>query len=433
MRHYDHRKPAIMGKAARPLTPVTPSRLTPLSSGPTSLLRRIRLDGQQNDVKDILATLVSFASVSEVSNLDIADYIQDYVTALGADCLRFPSPDGNKTNVLARFGPAVEGGVVLSGHMDVVPAEGQVWCSDPFRLSEREGRLYGRGSADMKGFLAACLAASHRAAKGNLRRPLYLAFSYDEEVGCTGVSPMVDYIAHQLPPVDCVIVGEPTQMELVVAHKGANDWRTVITGKEAHSSLSHAGAHAIFAGARLISFLETLQNNYRDPALDPSLFDMPYPTLSVGLASGGTAGNIIPAHFAFEWEVRAIKGGQAEAIYRDFQEYVESSVLPELRSTFPAASIISTPLFYVPPLVTEDNGRAERLLRQLTGQNDRSAVAYCTEAGLFQAAGLSTVLYGPGSIVQAHQPDEFITVEQLEKCVALICRVFDRLSYPMWV
>ncbi|PDS60025.1 hypothetical protein CO663_08825 [Rhizobium anhuiense] len=216
------------------------------------------MDGRQTDAKDILAILVSFASVSEVSNLDIAYYIEDYVKALGADCLRFPSTEGDKTNLLARFGPLLEGGVVLSGHMDVVPVEGQAWSSDPFRLIEREGRLYGRGSTDMKGFLAACMAASHLAATRNLRRPLYLAFSYDEEVGCMGVAPMVDYIVHQLPAIDCVIVGEPTQMRLVVAHKGANDWRTVITGKEAHSSMPHAGAHAIFAGANLISFLETV-------------------------------------------------------------------------------------------------------------------------------------------------------------------------------
>lgn len=386
------------------------------------------MDSRQSDAKDILAKLVGFASVSEVSNLEIADYIEGFVKALGAECLRFPSPEGDKTNLLARFGPLVEGGVVLSGHMDVVPVKGQTWSSDPFRLSEREGRLYGRGSSDMKGFLAACMAASRLAAKRNLHRPLYLAFSYDEEVGCTGVSPMVNYIAQHLPAIDCVIVGEPTEMQLVVAHKGANDWRTVITGKEAHSSMPHAGAHAIFAGAKLISFLERVQQKYRNSAGEASLFDTPYPTLSVGLASGGTAGNIIPAHFAFEWEVRAIEGGQAEAMFRDLENYVESSVLPALRSTFPAASIITTRLFDVPPLVAENNGRAERLLRELTGQNDRSAVAYCTEAGLFQAAGLSTALYGPGAIGQAHQPDEFITVEQLHKSVSFVRCLVDQLS-----
>ncbi|WP_164757952.1 acetylornithine deacetylase [Mesorhizobium sp. M7D.F.Ca.US.004.01.2.1] len=376
----------------------------------------------------LLSRLVGFRSVSDRSNLDIADFIETHLAGLGATCIRFPSCDGQKTNLLATIGPLMPGGVVLSGHMDVVPVAGQNWTSDPFALTEHEGALFGRGTTDMKGFVAACLSVARLAAAASLQRPLHFAFSYDEEVGCVGAGPMIDYIADHLPTPACVIVGEPTGMVPVNAHKGAYDWRTVVTGLAAHSSMPRLGAHAIYAGARLITLVESIHDRLVAMPDPGSPFETPHPTLSVGIARGGSAGNIIPAEFSFEWEARTTSPGQAEAIIESFTVQAESKVLPRLQATHPLASIVSTSLFKVPPLVPEARGAAEHLALQLTGAARADAVSFCTEGGLFQQAGLSTVICGPGYVAQAHQPNEYVSLQQLASCQAFLVRLIDHLA-----
>lgn len=379
-------------------------------------------------MKSLLADLMSKPTISDRSNLELLDYVEDHLAGFGARCRRFSSPDGTKANFFATIGPQVAGGVVLSGHTDVVPVSGQKWSVDPFNLTERDGLLFGRGSTDMKGFLAAALSIAPVAARTELARPLHFAFSYDEEVGCTGVGPMISHIAENVPRPLAVIVGEPTNMKPVAAHKGAFDWRTVVRGKAAHSSLPHLGAHAIFAGARLIDFIEQMQADFRQrPAMGTS-YTIPYPTLSVGIAHGGTAGNIIPDQFILEWEARTLDAGQADEIIGRFNAFAETTVLPQLRQTASEASITSTPLFDVPPLTRIAGSDAETLAMKLSGEPLAPAVSFCTEAGLFQQAGLSTILCGPGSIDQAHQPDEYVSIDQLELCRTFLLRVLDSLT-----
>lgn len=378
----------------------------------------------------ILERLIAFDTTSSKSNLELIGWIEAYLAGHGVAARRSSNAKGTKANLFATLGPEIAGGLVLSGHSDVVPVVGQAWDSDPFRLVERNGRLYGRGAADMKSFLALALAMVPEFLAAGLKRPIHLAISYDEEVGCLGVGRLIADIAKNLPRPAMVLIGEPTSLRVVNAHKGCYGFRTRITGKEAHSSQPQLGGNAILAAAELVGFLGRLAAG-RQAAQDPhpdsaaTRFEPPYTTFNVGLIAGGTALNIIPRDCALTWEIRPVPGDDPDALLAEFCDFASEHVLPRLRGHAPEAAIVTKALARVPPLAPETEGAAETLIRRLTGANRTTAVSFATEGGIFQEAGFSTVVCGPGAIDQAHQPNEFIEVSQLEAGESLLRRLRD--------
>ncbi|MFP4207997.1 MAG: acetylornithine deacetylase [Wenzhouxiangella sp.] len=385
-----------------------------------------------NTVADYLSSLVAFPTVSRDSNLDLIDWVETRLAGLGARCRRTWSDDRRKANLWASFGPEGSGGVVLSGHTDVVPVEGQDWSSDPFQLTHREGRLYGRGTADMKGFSAGILAVLGRADLSALRQPLHVALSYDEEVGCLGVDRMIDdAVAAGACPAYAVI-GEPTTMRIIRAHKSINVFRTRITGKAAHSSQPHRGAGAILAAGRLIDQLYRIGEEKR-AAAGANGFEPPWTTVQVGLVRGGNAVNILPAECDFLWEYRALPDEDADEIIEQVRAFARDQVLPALREFAPEADIAIDTLARVPPLVPDPGQRGEAWVGSLPGVRPGGSgeVAFATEAGSFQRAGIASVVCGPGSIDQAHQPDEFIEIAELERCERMLEGIVERLAQPL--
>ncbi len=364
--------------------------------------------------------LVAFDTTSAKSNLALIDFVEAYLQSHGVPARRTTDATSRKANLFATLGPEAAGGVVLSGHTDVVPVEGQPWTSDPFSPVVRDGRLYGRGTADMKSFLAVALALVPEALAAGLKVPLHLALSYDEEVGCLGVGGLIADVKANLPQPRIVIIGEPTGMKLVNANKGIAGFETEITGKEAHSSQPQRAANAIVAAAELIGFLARLAEEKRDAGPKDSRFEPPYTTLNVGTVTGGTALNIVPRHARFAWEFRLVPGDDGEEIVARFRDFAEQQVLPGLRKAAPDARIVTQARAQVPPLTPEADSPGEALIRRLTGTNRAETVCFATEGGLFQEAGFSTVICGPGSIDQAHQPDEFIELGQIKACEAFL-------------
>jgi acetylornithine deacetylase len=378
------------------------------------------------DVRAMLERLVAFDTVSRNSNLDLIDFVKGWLARHGVDSLLVRSDDGAKANLLATVGPTVPGGVVLSGHTDVVPVEGQPWTSDPFRVVEREGRLYGRGTCDMKAFLAIALALVPD--MHGLRRPIHLALSYDEEVGCRGAPRLIDTMLERLPPPTAVIVGEPTEMRVVSAHKGIAVLRTVVTGHEAHSSQTHRGVSAVTTAARLIAHLDDLARQRAEHGPFAAGFEPPYTTIHVGTVHGGTAVNIISRECSFDWDVRSIPEDGPEAILEGFREHCRTVVEPQMRVIGPGSGVATELLVEAPALAHEDLNPAIELACRLAAVDTTVRVPFAAEAGLFQRAGLPTVICGPGSIDQAHQPDEFITVEQVEAGLGFQRRLIEALS-----
>lgn len=363
--------------------------------------------------KAILAKLVSFPTIPAVSNLDLIAWVKDYLAGHGIEARLVASPDGTKANLFATIGPDVPGGVVLSGHTDVVPVEGQEWTSDPFTLREDGGRLYGRGTCDMKGFDALALAAVPHMLKAGLKRPVHLAFSYDEEIGCLGAPYLVrQMVADGLKP-SAVIVGEPSRMKVVTAHKSGLRYWVRVTGKSVHSSRIDEGVSAVMVAARLITWHDDRMRAHAAKADPKSPFEPPYTTLHCGIVEGGSAPNITADHCKFTSEIRALPEDDGEAILEEFRRYVEQDIVPEMRKIAPQAGVEIEMWSSVKGLRPEENGTAEALARRLTGDNGTHVVAFGTEGGIFQAAGYSTVICGPGDIAQAHQVDEFIEESEL--------------------
>ncbi len=379
----------------------------------------------RSTTREMIERLIGFDTTSAKSNLALIDFAQDYLEGLGARCRRTTNAEATKANLFASLGPQTAGGVVLSGHSDVVPVDGQAWDSDPYTLIEQDGRLYGRGTADMKSFLAVALALVPEFQAQPLAKPLHIALSYDEEVGCTGVHGMISDITENLPPPDMVIVGEPTDMQIINGHKGCFLFETRITGQAAHSSQPHHGGNAIIAAGRLIAFLADLAAAKRAAAQEGNPFDPPYTTFNLGQIDGGKAVNIVAQDCCLTWEFRPIPGEDTDAIVAAFEAYAENEVLPVLSEFAPGASIVTKRLATVLPLAPEEDGAAESLVRHLSGANASSVVSFGTEGGLFQAAGLSAVVFGPGSIDQAHKPNEFISLEQVAACEAFLLKLRD--------
>ncbi len=366
----------------------------------------------EKNTRDLIARLVGFDTVSRHSNMALIAWVRDYLAGLGIDSRLVPNADGGKANLYATIGPMVEGGVVLSGHTDVVPVDGQSWDSDPFTLVERDGRLYGRGAADMKSFSAIALALVPEMLAAGLKRPIHLALSYDEEIGCFGAPAMIESMAQDLPRPSAVIVGEPTSMGVVLAHKSCYALRTTVIGHEAHSSQVNRGVSAVMIAARLVSFISAMMAENQASADPASPFDPPYTTLHVGTIEGGTALNIMAKRCAFLWDIRTITGDDWKRYLDRFQAFCDT-LLVEMRAVAPECGVTTEILAGVPGLAPEPGGAAAQLCHALTGRNDTAAVPFAAEAGHFQNAGYSTVICGPGSIDQAHQPNEFIDIAQV--------------------
>jgi len=374
---------------------------------------------------DVLTRLIAFDTTSRNSNLALIEWVESFLAERGVVSKRVANDDGTKANLYAFVGPVVEGGVVLSGHTDVVPVDGQPWSSDPWLLTERDGKLYGRGTADMKSFLALALAHVDAALEARLKQPLILAFSYDEEIGCLGAPDMIDEIARIAPKPRAVIVGEPTSMRVVSAHKGVRSFVVKVTGREAHSSLPGAGVSAVREALRLMNLV--IQMSDEGSAASHAHFHPPGPTLTIGRVEGGTASNILARQCMFVFDLRTPTEAQADAIEARFRTAAES-LDAEIKALAPEGGVKVTRRSNTPGLAMQPDNAAETLARALTGDNETRAVAYAAEAGLFQRAGIPTIICGPGSIEQAHQPDEWIERTQLDDGARFMRRLIQHLS-----
>lgn len=375
--------------------------------------------------QEMLARLVAFDTTSRNSNLALIEFVESWFGAMGVNSHRVANQDGSKTNLYATIGPMIVGGVVLSGHTDVVPVDGQPWSSAPFVLTERGDRLYGRGTCDMKGFLALALAAAPDFAAAGLKRPIHFALSYDEEVGCLGAPSMIRELVRELPHPTAVVVGEPTDMQVVNGHKGISSWRVVVTGHEAHSSLTHLGLSAVSVAVELMHKLTVLARQLEQQAIPESGFVPPHATLTIGQVNGGTAVNILARECSFVFDLRTLPGDSPDEIIAPFLAAVQRAD-QQMRARFADAGASVTRRSQTPALAARPNSPAVMLARRLAGDNgpDRM-VPYAAEGGQFQEAGFDTVICGPGSIEQAHQPDEYVEKSQILRGAAFMQRLIE--------
>jgi acetylornithine deacetylase len=374
----------------------------------------------------LLEKLVAFDTTSRRSNLEMVAFVEDHLKALGVRSELTYDDDGKKANRFATIGPEDEPGIVLSGHTDVVPVDGQNWVTDPFRAHCADGRVFGRGARDMKGFIAVVLANAGRIVARRPRTPIHLAFSYDEEVGCLGAPRLLERLARrQVRPLAC-IVGEPTGMRIGVDHKGKRDMRCCVRGHEAHSSLMHKGANAIEAAAGIIVQLQSIARRLRgEGALDRS-FDPPYSTIQTGLVFGGIALNIVPNSCSFSFELRSLPATDPDAVIEEIRQFAASDVVPALREISTEAVVAWEELSSFPGLDIALDHPLVRASFEIARTNETAKLSFGTEAGLFSALGIPTVIVGPGEIEQAHKPNEFVALEQIARCETFIDRLVDR-------
>ena len=370
---------------------------------------------------EMLKRLVAFDTTSRNSNLDLIKYIQSYLDDHQVKSTLVPNAEGTKANLFATIGPDAEGGIVLSGHTDVVPVDGQPWETDPWTLTEKpDGKLYGRGTCDMKGFIAVALAYVPQFKKAKLKVPMHFAFSYDEEIGCLGAHSLAEKLVGAVPRPQTVIVGEPTMMSVVNAQNAGGGLNATFTGVEAHSSMTHLGVSAIHFAGEFIHWLNELQEELaqrRHPHLDT----LPnHTTINVGIVSGGTAGNILARECVLNWGYRTLPGDDSTEVQRRAEKYVAELLLPKMRAKHPDANITIKRRSFVPGLLPQENEAAAKLALEWTGGNRTYAVPYGTEAGIFRSHGIPTVICGPGDISQAHQPNEFVAKSQMDSCDAFV-------------
>ena len=362
---------------------------------------------------ELMTKLISFPTVSRDSNIPLIDWVAEYLASHGIESHRYIDPDQPKHALFAHVGPWEEGAVVLSGHTDVVPVDGQPWDTDPFTVVEKDGKYYGRGTCDMKGFDALAIWALVEGKYAGLKRPLQIALSFDEEIGCTGAPPMIKAMQPVLPKGSAAIIGEPSTMQAVTGHKGGTGFDTHVVGFEVHSSLLHTGVNAIMAGAKLIEWANEMNtaNMAAKPTDLAAMFDPPFTTCHVGMILGGTAHNITAKDCHFAMDFRVVPGEDKDYWATAYLKKVRE-VEAQMQAVVPETEIRISERFDVPALQPEQDGEAETLVRQITGDNASHKVSYGTEAGQFQDAGYSAVICGPGDIAQAHQPNEFIEVAQ---------------------
>jgi len=375
--------------------------------------------------RQMIERLVSIPTVSRDSNLELIEFVESYLGAQGVASTRVSNADGSKANLFATVGPMVAGGVVLSGHTDVVPIDDQDWSSDPFQVVEKEGRLYGRGTCDMKSFYAIALALVPE--MNRLKRPIHFALSYDEEIGCLGAPALIEALTRAVPEPAAVIVGEPTMMQVVGAHKSIFYFETRVTGREAHSSQPHRGVSAVMIAARLVAWIHERQRRCAEET-PASAFEPHHTSLHCGVIRGGTAHNIMAHHCEFVTDIRCIPGEEAREYLREIETFAREVLEPEMHAIDVRTGIEFRILADVPAFAAGENDAAVVLAQHLTGQNARESVSYGAEAGQFQQAGLQVVMCGPGSIDQAHQPDEFIALSQVEAGTQFVRRLINYLS-----
>ena len=376
---------------------------------------------------EILGELIAFPTISADSNFDMIQHMAGLLEDAGARCEVMSSPCGTKANLLATLGPDRNGGILLSGHSDVVPVADQAWSSDPFQMVANNGRYYGRGTCDMKGFIAATLAMAPYFAERVTDRPVHFAFTYDEEVGCLGARHLAATMAEREWAPGVAIIGEPTEMRIIDGHKGCNEYSTHFNGLAGHGSLPDHGVNAVEYAVRYVNHLLGLKEDLRARAPKNSPFDPPWTTVNVGAFIGGVAHNVIAPSAQVDWEMRPVQLGDAEFVKESLRQYCETELLPKMRAVHPEAYITTDVIGEVVGLIPTNENEARRIVAELTGANTSDVVAFGTEAGLFQALGTDVVVCGPGSIEQAHKADEFIAVDQLSQCIGMLERLGGRL------
>lgn len=376
---------------------------------------------------EILGELIAYPTISADSNFDMILHMAALLEDVGARCDVMSSPCGTKANLFATLGPDRNGGILLSGHSDVVPVADQAWTRDPFEMDQADGRLYGRGTCDMKGFIAATLAMAPHFAERVGDRSVHFAFTYDEEVGCMGARHLADTLSERGLTPGVAIIGEPTEMRIIDGHKGCNEYTTRFNGLAGHGSLPDHGVNAVEYAVRYVNHLLGLKDALRARAPKDSPFDPPWTTVNVGSLVGGVAHNVIAPSAQVEWEMRPVQPDDAEFVHQSLKHYCETELLPKMQAVHPDAYITTDIIGEVVGLLPTDENEARRIVSELTGANSSDVVAFGTEAGLFQALGTDVVVCGPGSIEQAHKADEFIAVDQLTQCLDMLERLGDRL------
>ncbi|RBC01465.1 acetylornithine deacetylase [Pseudomonas sp. MWU12-2115] len=371
----------------------------------------------------LLKTLVGFDTTSRESNLQLIEFVRDYLAGFGVPCELIYNAERSKANLFATIGPAEQPGIVLSGHTDVVPVDGQPWTVPPFELSEHDGKLFGRGTADMKGYIACVLALVPALVQTTLRMPVHIALSYDEEVGCLGVRSLLAELQQRpVKPLLCII-GEPTELKPVLGHKGKLAMRCDVHGHPCHSAYAPLGVNAIEYAAELIGELGRIGQQLKAPEHHDARFDPPYSTVQTGVISGGKALNIVPADCRFDFEIRALPSQDPTQVAQQLQAYAEQQVLPRMRAVSDHSAIRFSELSAYPGLATDAQSQAAELIAAFCGSREFGTVAFGTEGGLFDAAGIPTVVCGPGSMDQGHKPDEFVSRAQLDACDAMLQRM----------
>ncbi|KAF0674562.1 acetylornithine deacetylase [Profundibacterium mesophilum] len=378
--------------------------------------------------RDILGTLFAFPTVSHDSNLDLIAHLAERLGEAGARIEIQADESGGKANLFATIGEGDTGGLVLSGHTDVVPVAEQSWSSDPFVMQERDGRLFGRGSCDMKGFIAACVAMAPLLASRRLRKPVHFAFTHDEEVGCLGAQRLVGLLERKGLRPDLVVIGEPTQMKVIEGHKGCCEYSAHFTGLEGHGSAPDRGVNAVEAAVSYVHRLMELKEALKARAPAGGRFDPPWTTINTGALSGGTAHNVIPGRARVDWEMRPVSQADADWVRAQITDHVEARLLPAMRAVHPEATIRTEIIGEVAGLEPMEENAARELMLGLTGQNGAELVAFGTEAGLFQSLGADVVVCGPGAIAQAHRPDEYLETAQLAACLEMLRGLAGRLA-----
>lgn len=381
-----------------------------------------------NSSRDLLKTLVAFDTTSRESNLQLIEFVRDYLARFDVPCELIYNEQRSKANLFATLGPADRPGIVLSGHTDVVPVDGQRWTVAPFELSERDGKLYGRGTADMKGYIACVLALVPALVTADLRRPVHIALSYDEEVGCLGVRSLLKALEQRpIKPMLCII-GEPTELKPVLGHKGKLAMRCDIHGEACHSAYAPQGVNAIEYAAELIGELGRIGQRLKAPEHHDARFDPPFSTVQTGVIAGGKALNIVPADCRFDFEIRALPSHDPSEVAQELKTYAEQRVLPRMRAVSEQSDIRFSELSAYPGLATETHSEAAELIAAFSGSRAFGTVAFGTEGGLFDAAAIPTVVCGPGSMDQGHKPDEFVSLEQLNGCDEMLQRMLLSIS-----
>ncbi len=383
---------------------------------------------QLDNTKEILKELVSFAVMSGETNLPMVNYMVDYLEHHGIQAELVFSEDQNRANLFATIGPKNGDGVMLSGHTDVVHVTGQQWSTDPFELTEVNNRLYGRGSVDMKGFLACCLASVPVWQAQGLKRPIQLGFTYDEETGGYGANRLSQWLKDNPQKPSCAIIGEPTSMKIIAGHKGGNEITTRITGFEAHSSRPDMGVSAVHYAVKMINFiLEKAEQQKQKADLD-SMFDPPYCSFNIGTIKGGSSRNTIAGFCEFDWETRPVPGDDETEILNEIEQYCQSVLLPEMKKHCPQANIVTDVKSLVPGLAIDKDSSTIQMIESISEEQGYDVVSFGTDAGYFQSIGIDSVVFGPGNISQAHKPDEFIEISELENCLSFLDRLGQHLS-----